>query len=99
MVHISEDALQHLREFRERNGRDGCVRIGIMSGSSSGASLGISVDDQQESDSLFSFDDLEIIIDSALMKYCESIDVEYILQEGSGCARGGGFRITAKNSV
>lgn len=98
MIEISKQARQQLQEFRDRRGPDGCVRIGILSGSTSGPSLGVVVDDKSDSDTLFDFDGLEVIIDKALLEYCQEITVDYVQQEGGGCGSGG-FRITPKISL
>ncbi|MBM9604877.1 iron-sulfur cluster biosynthesis family protein [Desulfopila inferna] len=98
MLNITKEAAQQLKEFRERRGPDSSVRLGILSGNKSGASLGVIVDEKTDSDKTFSFDGLEVIIDKALLEYCENIEVEYVLQEGGGCG-GGGFKITPRNPV
>jgi Fe-S cluster assembly iron-binding protein IscA len=98
MMDITGEAVQQLKEFRGRKGPDSYVRIGILSGSTSGASLGVTIDDKSDKDEVFSFDDLNVIIDKALLAYCETIEVEYVLQQGGGCG-GGGFKITPKNAL
>ncbi len=98
MLNITKEAVQQLKEFRERRGPDSPVRLGILSGNTSGALLGVVVDEKTDSDKIFSFDGLEVIIDKALLEYCETIEVEYVLQEGGGCG-GGGFKITPRNPI
>ncbi len=99
MLNISEHAVMQLKEFRARRGPNAFVRVGILSGSGSGPSLGITIDDKLDTDEQYSFDDLTVIIDRALLSYCETIDVEYVLQEGGGCGSGAGFKIVAKNPI
>lgn len=98
MLNITREAVRQLKEYRERRGADSFVRLGILSGNTRGASLGILVDDKTDNDEVFSFDGLEVIIDKALLEYCANIEVEYVLQEGGGCS-GAGFRITPKKSI
>jgi Fe-S cluster assembly iron-binding protein IscA len=57
------------------------------------------VDAKTDTDESFVFGDLEVIIDEALIKYCEKINIEYVLQKGGGCSSGGGFRLTPKNKI
>jgi Fe-S cluster assembly iron-binding protein IscA len=98
MINISSEAIQMLKEFKERKGPDSYVRIGIVSGTTSGSSLGVVVDEKTEKDTVCSFEGLEVIVDSALLQYCEEISVEYIQQESAACG-GGGFRIVPQNSL
>lgn len=98
MIEIDKEAVKQLKIFRESSGSESCVRIGILSGSTSGPTLGVSIDDRTDRDEAFFYDDLEVIIDKALLNYCEKIDVEFVLQEGGGCG-GAGFRITPKNPI
>lgn len=99
MLNISDHAVVQLKEFKARRGPKSCVRIGILSGSTSGPSLGITVDDKTDADTVFSYDELEVIIDEALMSYCEVIDVDYVHQDGGGCGSGAGFKIVAKKPL
>ena len=99
MLNISKEAVQQLVEYRNRRGPEALVRIGILSGSTSGPSLGVSIDEKNDDDQVFSFDGVEVVINSKLMSYCEEISVEYVLQKGGGCASGGGFRLVPKNRI
>ncbi len=99
MLNITEHAIAQLKEFKERRGPGASVRIGILSGSTSGPSLGITMDDKTEADEAYSFDDFEVIIDKSLLTYCETIDVDYVVQDGGGCGSGAGFKIVAKNPL
>lgn len=99
MLKISNQAVQQLVEYRNRRGPGACVRVGIMSGSTTGPALGITIDDKTEADEVFTFDSLEVVIDKQLLNFCESVTVDYVLQKGGGCGVGGGFRVTAKNRV
>lgn len=98
MMKISGEAVQQLKEFKERKAPDNYVRIGIVSGTTTGPSLGIIADEKTEKDTVCSFDGLEVIIDSALLQYCQKISVEYVQQESAGCG-GGGFKITPQKSL
>lgn len=99
MLNITEHAIAQLKEFKERRGPETNVRIGILSGSTSGPSLGITMDDKTEADEAYSFDDFEVIIDKSLLTYCETIDVDYVVQDGGECGSGAGFKIVAKNPL
>ena len=98
MLDISSEAVQQLKEFKERKAPESYVRIGIVSGTSTGSPLGVLVDEKTEKDTLCSFDGLELIIDSALLQYCQKISIEYVQQESAGCGAGG-FKITPQNSL
>ena len=98
MLDISREAVQQLKEFKGRRAPESWVRIGIVSGSTSGPSLGVLVDDKADTDTVYSFDDLEVIIDTALLEYCRKIKVEYVQQDSAGCG-GGGFQIVPEQSL
>lgn len=98
MLDISREAVQQLKEFKGRRAPESWVRIGIVSGNTSGPSLGVLVDDKADTDTVYSFDDLEIIIDTALLQYCRKISVEYVQQDSTGCG-GGGFQIVPAQSL
>lgn len=98
MFDISREAVQQLKEFKGRRAPESWVRIGIVSGSSSGPSLGVLVDNKVDTDTVHSIDDLEIIIDTALLQYCRKITVEYVQQDSAGCGSGG-FQIIPEQSL
>ena len=98
MMNITGEAVQQLKEFKERRAPDSYVRIGIVSGTTTGPSLGVLADKKTDKDTICSFDDLEVIIDTALLQYCQKISVEYVQQESAGCGSGG-FKITPQNSL
>ena len=62
MMNISDHAIQQLKEFKERKAPDSYVRIGIVSGTTTGPSLGILADEKTAKDTVCSFDDLEVIL-------------------------------------
>jgi len=99
MLDISNEAVQQLKELKDRQGPDSSIRIGILSGQAAGAKLGVTTDIANEKDEMFTFDGLEIVVDRALLDYCESITVEFVLIEGGGCGSGGGFKITSQNPL
>ncbi len=99
MIVISEEAQKQLREYKERQGPNSQVRIGIMSGSSTGPNLGISMDDVSDGDEIFPFDGFEIIVEKGLLEFCATISVEYVLTSGGGCGSGGGFKIIPENML
>ncbi|MDJ0622178.1 MAG: hypothetical protein QNJ17_04380 [Desulfocapsaceae bacterium] len=98
MLDISKEAIQQLKEFKGRRAPESWVRIGIVSGSSSGPSLGVLVDDKLDTDTVYNFDDLEVIIDTALIQYCQKITVEYVQQDSAACGSGG-FQIISEQSI
>ncbi len=99
MLEISSQAIQQLKELKDRQGPNSAVRIGILSGQATGSNLGVTTDITTEKDEIFDFDGLQVIVDKALMAFCKSISIEFVLTEGGGCGSGGGFRITPKNSL
>ena len=99
MLDISNEAVQQLKEFKGRQESDSCVRIGILSGQAAGSKLGVTIDVANEKDETFTFDGLEVVVDKALLDYCKSISVEFVLTEGGGCGSGGGFKITPQNPL
>ena len=98
MIDITKEAVQQLKEFKGRRAPDEHVRIGIVSGTTTGPSLGGLVDEKTDDDTVCRFEDLEVIIDTALLQYCEKITVDYVQQESAGCGSGG-FKITPQNNL
>lgn len=98
MLNISKEAVQQLKEFKDRRAPLSFVRIGIVSGTTTGPSLGVIADEKTEKDTVCSFEGLEVIIDDALLQYCRNIAVDYVQQESAGCGSGG-FKITPEKSL
>lgn len=99
MLDISSEAIQQLKEFKDKQGPDSSIRIGILSGHVAGSKLGVTTDIANDKDEMFTFNGLEIVVDKALLDYCESISVEFVLTEGGGCGSGGGFKITPQKPL
>lgn len=99
MLDVSREAVQQLKEFKNRQGPDSPIRIGILSGQATGSKLGVTTDVASEKDEIFTFDGLEIVVDKALLNYCKSISVEFVLTAGGGCGSGGGFKIIPQNPL
>lgn len=99
MLTIATEAQQQLVEFKNRKGPDEYIRIGILSGNTSGPNLGVTIDDKNENDRVFEFNNLKVIIDRALLEFCGRVEVHYVHQEGSHCSRGGGFKVVVQNPL
>lgn len=98
MIDISKEAVQQLKEYKEKNAPDSYIRIGIVSGTTSGASLGVVADDKKDKDTVVNLEGLDVLIDTALLQYCETISIEYIQQDSAACGSGA-FKITPKNRL
>lgn len=99
MLEISSQAVQQLKELKNRQGPQLSVRIGILSGQVTGSNLGVTMDEASERDQVFTFDGLEVIADRALLEFCKSISVEFVLSDSGGCGSGGGFKIVPQNPL
>lgn len=99
MLEMTELAIEKLKAFQKIENKNQPVRIALVSGSSTGPNLGVSCDEQLESDVAFEFDDLLVIIDEPLINYCEKITVDFVKNEAAGCSAEGGFKIVPQNTL
>ena len=99
MVEISEKAIEKLLEIQQQDDEGKPVRIGLVSGSSTGPNLGVLCDSRAETDQSFSYGELEVIVDEKLLTYCQKISIEFVQNDVSACSADGGFKISPQVSI
>lgn len=99
MIEVTELGLEKLKVFQEEESSDKPLRIAIVSGSSSSSNLGFVPDTPTEQDDVYDFEGFKLVIDKKMMEYLESIQIDFVKTEKSGCSIDGGFKITPKNSL
>ena len=95
MLEVSEKALEKLEEMLSTQGRsEAAIRIAVMGGGAN--SLGLVVDDVRETDVLIDTYKTPLVIDSNLMNWCKTINIDFITGSSGGCdgSSGSGFTIT-----
>ena len=97
MLHIKEEAVEHLRDLMSGGSENSGVRIAVMGGAH-GTGLGLIVDEAGEDDLLEVHHEIPIIIDKQLMSYCQSITIGFRKGSDGQCGgeSGGGFLIDAE---
>lgn len=99
MIEVTEDCLEKLKAFHEEENSDKPLRLSIVSGAESSSNLGFVPDTPTDQDDVYDFEGFKIVIDKKLMEYLESIQIDFVKTEKSGCSVDGGFKIMPKNSL
>lgn len=94
MINVAEVAQQRLKEYLQQNNIESSIRVALMSGGCSGASLGLALDEKKEGDEVTELDGLTVIIDKALLTECDKVYIDYIDADQRS-----GFSITSANPV
>ncbi len=94
MINVADLAQQKLREYLEQNNIESSIRVALMSGGCSGASLGLALDEKKEGDEVAEFEGLTVLIDKTLLTQCDKVYIDYIDADARS-----GFSITSTNPV
>ena len=94
MIVVTETARKKLINYLSDNNISSPLRIALMQGGCSGASLGLAIDEAKEDDFIQSFDDLTFLMKKELLEQCGSITIDFI-DSGSKS----GFSIKSSNPV
>ncbi len=94
MFEITKAALENLKNYLQQNKIDSPIRIALMQGGCSGATLSLALDTTQETDHSFEQDGLEFLVEKDLLQKCGSLKVDYI-----DAGYQSGFSITSANPV
>lgn len=102
MFTVSEKASNMIKDFLKNQEGPGIVRVFVQPGCCGGASLGMALDAQAESDVTFVDQGLTFVIDKALFEEIRPIGIDFVespqgsgflitssLQTGGGCGSGG----------
>ncbi len=94
---MTDAALQHVLELREKSGKDLCLRVGVRGGGCSGMSYTMDFEDPnniQETDEVFEYDGFKVVSDPKSMLYIYGLVLDY-----SSALIGGGFQFTNPNAA
>ncbi|MEO0373317.1 MAG: iron-sulfur cluster assembly accessory protein [Cyanobacteria bacterium P01_A01_bin.17] len=95
---MTDTALKHVLELREKQGKDLCLRVGVRGGGCSGMSYTMDFEDPnniQDSDQVFDYDEgFKVVSDPKSMLYIYGLVLDY-----SEDLIGGGFQFTNPNAT
>ncbi|MDG2990199.1 iron-sulfur cluster assembly accessory protein [Candidatus Synechococcus calcipolaris G9] len=94
---MTEAALRHVLELREKQGSDLCLRVGVRGGGCSGMSYTMDFEDPKNirpEDQVFDYDGFQVVSDPKSMLYIYGLVLDY-----SNALIGGGFQFTNPNAA
>ena len=77
---MTDSALKHVLELREKQGVDLCLRVGVKGGGCSGMSYTMDFEDPsniQDSDEVFEYDGFKVVSDPKSMLYIYGLMLDY----------------------
>ncbi|NEO84026.1 MAG: iron-sulfur cluster assembly accessory protein [Spirulina sp. SIO3F2] len=93
---LSDAALAHLRQLRDQQGQDLCLRVGVRGGGCSGMSYTMDFEQTENikpDDEVYDYDGFQIISDPKSLLYIYGMMLDY-----SNALIGGGFQFTNPNA-
>ena len=96
-IQMTDNALKHVLELREKQGVDLCLRVGVRGGGCSGMSYTMDFEDPaniQDSDEVFEYDGFKVVSDPKSMLYIYGLVLDY-----TDALIGGGFNFTNPNAA
>ncbi len=93
---MTDTALKHVLELRQKQGQDLCLRVGVRGGGCSGMSYTMDFEDPsqiQETDQVFDYGDFKVVSDPKSLLYIYGLVLDY-----SEALIGGGFKFTNPNA-
>jgi iron-sulfur cluster assembly protein len=94
---MSDAALKHVLELRDRQGSDLCLRVGVKGGGCSGMSYTMDFEDPaniRPEDEVYDYDGFKVVSDPKSMLYIYGLMLDY-----STALIGGGFKFTNPNAT
>jgi iron-sulfur cluster assembly protein len=94
---MTDSALKHVLELRDRNGKDLCLRVGVRGGGCSGMSYTMDFEDPnnvQGTDEVFDYEGFKVVSDPKSLLYIYGLMLDY-----SEALIGGGFKFTNPNAA
>ena len=94
---MTDAALAHVLELRDKQGQDLCLRVGVKGGGCSGMSYTMDFEDPsniQETDEIFDYEGFKVVSDPKSMLYIYGLTLDY-----STALIGGGFQFTNPNAT
>ncbi len=96
-IMMTEAALKHVLELREKHGKDLCLRVGVKGGGCSGMSYTMDFEDPaniRPDDQVFDYDGFKVVSDPKSMLYIYGLVLDY-----SNALIGGGFKFINPNAT
>ena len=94
MFEVTDTAVENLKSYLSQNSIESAVRIALMQGGWAGPSLGLALDESNESDEVFNENELTFLVEKSLLDTCGSIKVDFI-----DAGYRSGFSITSTNPI
>lgn len=96
IIHLTDDAVKHLRELREERGAQdpGYLRIEVEKGGCAGMQYAMSFDGRRGTDHLIEAEDVGVLVDAESARYIEGSTVDYVDD-----LTGAGFKIRNPRAV
>ena len=94
---MTDAALKHVLELRNKQGQDLCLRVGVRGGGCSGMSYTMDFEDPnniQDTDEVFDYEGFKVVSDPKSMLYIYGLTLDY-----SNALIGGGFQFTNPNAT
>lgn len=95
-IQMTDNALKHVLQLREQQGKDLCLRVGVRNGGCSGMSYMMDFEDLgniQPTDEVYDYDGFKVICDPKSLLYLYGLVLDY-----SNALIGGGFQFTNPNA-
>jgi iron-sulfur cluster assembly protein len=95
-IQMTDNALKHVLQLREQQGKDLCLRVGVRNGGCSGMSYMMDFEDVanvQPMDEVYDYDGFKVICDPKSLLYLYGLVLDY-----SNALIGGGFQFTNPNA-
>jgi iron-sulfur cluster assembly protein len=93
---MSDAALKHVLQLREKQGQDLCLRVGVRGGGCSGMSYTMNFEDPahiRPDDEVYDYEGFKVVCDPKSMLYLYGLLLDY-----SDALIGGGFQFTNPNA-
>lgn len=94
MFEVTPKAVENLKNYLQENKVESDVRIALMQGGCSGASLGMALDTAGAGDKTFTEDEINFIVEESLLESCGDIKVDFV-----DAGYRSGFAITSTNPI
>ena len=95
-IQMTDNALKHVLQLREQQGKDLCLRVGVRNGGCSGMSYMMDFEDLgniQPTDEVYDYDGFKVVCDPKSLLYLYGLVLDY-----SNALIGGGFQFTNPNA-
>lgn len=93
---MTDVALKHVLQLREKQGQDLCLRVGVRGGGCSGMSYTMNFEDagnMQPTDEVYDYEGFKVVCDPKSLLYLYGLVLDY-----SDALIGGGFQFTNPNA-